>query len=299
VKNIDFSSLPPPSVIESIDFDVILAAMKADLVSRAPEFNALVESDPAMKILEVCAYRETLLRARVNDAARSVLLAHATGTDLDNLAALYNVARKVVTPANESTVPPRPAVMESDTELRRRVLLSLDGLATAGARNAYVFHALSVPGVLDASVSSPPDAGIPPGHVHVHVLSTAHDGVVPADLLSAVSAALNKETVRPLTDIVTVYAGQVRPFAIRASLWLYPGPDAAVVLANANAGAMRYVDDNFRLGRDITLSGLYAALHVPGVQRVELSEPEAGIVNSPAQCSRCDSIDITIAGTAE
>lgn len=44
--------------------------------------------------MEVCAYRELLLRQRINQAAKSNLLAFATGTDLDNLGALYDVERK-------------------------------------------------------------------------------------------------------------------------------------------------------------------------------------------------------------
>ena len=45
------------------------------------------------------AYRELLIRQRVNDAARGVMLATASGTDLDNLAANFNVERLLITPA--------------------------------------------------------------------------------------------------------------------------------------------------------------------------------------------------------
>lgn len=294
---IDFSTLPTPTVVEVLDFENVRAEMLVDLVSRDPAFSALVESDPAIKIIEVCAYRETLLRARINDAARAVLLAHATGADLDNLAALFAVSRKIITPADPTTIPPTPPVLEPDADLRRRVLLSLDGLATAGARNAYIFHALSVAGVRDANVMSAPD--YPPGEVHVFVLGDADSGIPDALTLQRVTAALNAATVRPLTDSVFVAPGEVRPYALAASIYTYPGPDSDVVLANARVGAERYTTDNFRLGRDITLSGLYAALHVPGVQRVELSSPTATIVNTPAQCSRCTGITLAIAGTDE
>ena len=71
---IDLSTLPAPHVVEPIDYQTILSAMIADLQARDPAFTALVESDPAWKIIEVCAYREMLLRQRVNDAARAVIL---------------------------------------------------------------------------------------------------------------------------------------------------------------------------------------------------------------------------------
>lgn len=53
--------------------------MRADLVARAPALlGALaIESDPLNKLLEVCVYREMILRQRVNDAAKGVMIAYA------------------------------------------------------------------------------------------------------------------------------------------------------------------------------------------------------------------------------
>jgi len=75
---IDLSALPAPDIIETLDFEVILAAMLTDLQARDASFSALVESDPAYKILEVAAYRELLLQARINSAAKAVMLPYAT-----------------------------------------------------------------------------------------------------------------------------------------------------------------------------------------------------------------------------
>ena len=84
---VNLSQLPAPNVVESLDFETILAEMIADLQGRDPTFTALVESDPAYKILEVCAYRELLMRQRVNESAKAIMLAYATGADLDQLGA--------------------------------------------------------------------------------------------------------------------------------------------------------------------------------------------------------------------
>jgi len=91
--SIDLSTLPAPVVVEPVSFEAIVTAMITDLVSRDSTFTALVESDPAYKIIEVCAYRETLLRQRANEAARAVMLAYALDSDLDNLGALLGVKR--------------------------------------------------------------------------------------------------------------------------------------------------------------------------------------------------------------
>ncbi|MDX2109211.1 MAG: baseplate J/gp47 family protein [Verrucomicrobiota bacterium] len=125
---IDLSKLPAPSIVEMVDYEVILAEMLSDLRARDPQFDALVESDPAYKILQVAAYREVLLRQRVNDAAKACMLAYATGANLDNLSALYGVER---------------LSGETDTELRLRTQLSLESLSVAGPSGAYKYHALT------------------------------------------------------------------------------------------------------------------------------------------------------------
>ena len=292
---IDLSTLPAPDVVETLDYEVILAAMLADLQARDPAFTALLESDPAYKILEVCAYRETIIRQRVNDAARATMLAYALGADLDQIGALLGVTRLEVEPADLDAVPPVAAVMESDTEFRRRIQLSLEGFSTAGPQGAYVFHALSADGdVLDAGATSPS-----PGNVTVSVLSRTGSGTAGAPLLAAVDAALNAESVRPLTDNVTVQSASIVNFTVTAGLYTYPGPDSSVILAQAIAALDAYIESVHRIGRDVTLSGIYAALHQPGVQRVNLTAPSANLTISTTQASYCTARTITIAGTDE
>jgi phage-related baseplate assembly protein len=294
---IDLSLLPVPGIIETLDFEVILAAMKADLATRAPELAAVLalESEPVVKLLEVCAYREVILRARVNDAVKGVLLATATGSDLDNLAALFGVLRLVISPGDALATPPVAPVLESDSELRRRTQLALEGFSTAGPSGAYVFHALTAAGdVLDASATSPAA-----GQVMVSVLSRTGSGAAGAPLLATVLAALSAEDVRPLCDAVTVQSAAIVNYAITATLFFYAGPDSTVVLAAAQAAAAAYAAAQHRLGRDVTLSGLYAALHQPGVQRVVLAAPTATITISPVQASWCTAITLTNGGVDE
>ena len=82
---VDLSRLPAPSVVEALNYETIYAAMLEQLQLFVPDFDATVESDPAVKILQVAAYRELLLRQRVNDAARQVMVAFATGANLKAL----------------------------------------------------------------------------------------------------------------------------------------------------------------------------------------------------------------------
>ncbi len=294
---IDLSTIAAPDVVEELDFETILAEAKAQLITLAPELEEVLalESEPALKILQVMVSRELLVRARINDAARAVMLATATGADLDNLAALFGVQRLVVTPAAPDSVPPVAVVMETDTRLRLRTQMALDGLSTAGPRGAYKFHALSADGtVLDAGVTSPT-----PGEVVVSILSTDGDGTAPANLIATVEAALTDESVRPLTDHVTVQAASIVEYSITATLYFCTGPDRAVVMAASQAAIETYVAGQRQIGRDITLSGIYAALHQSGVQRVELVAPAANIVISDTEAAYCTSILLTDGGTDE
>jgi len=88
----DLASLPRAAAIETLSFEDVLAQLQAEFQARYPAHNALLASDPALKLLEVAAYREVLLRNRINAAAKAALLAFATGSDLDHLAAFYGVA---------------------------------------------------------------------------------------------------------------------------------------------------------------------------------------------------------------
>lgn len=290
---VDLSQLAPPNVVEALDFESIFASMLADLRARDSSFTALVESDPAYKILEVAAYRELLVRQRVNDAAKAVMVAYATGADLDQIAANYDVARLLITPADETTIPPTAAVYESDDEFRTRIILSLEGYTSAGSRGSYIFHALSASGdCKDVAVES-----LTPGTVNVAVLSRTGTGAAPTQTIADVVEALNAEVVRPLCDTVVVTSASVVNYSITASLTIFPGTGQAEVLAAATAAVQAYADAQHRLGYDITRSGIYAALHQPGVQNVTITAPATDIVNAWNQAPYCTGITVTVGGT--
>jgi phage-related baseplate assembly protein len=262
---LDLSRLPAPTVVEQIDFETIRAAMLADLQARLPGFDTILETDPVVKLIEVAAYRETLLRQQFNDRARAVMTAYATGADLDHLAALVGVQRLVIQEADPFNN--LPQILESDDALRQRIVLAPESFSVAGPELAYVFHARSAHAdVLDASCTSPV-----PGQVIVTVLSRLGDGAASDEVIEAVEAVVNSRPVRPLTDLVTVESVEVVPFTITAMLFTFAGPDATIIVANAIERLNAYLAANRLIGRDITFSALNAALHVEGVQRVQFT----------------------------
>lgn len=294
---IDLSSLPAPTIVESLDYAAILQEMVDDLKARDVAFTAIVESDPAFKVLEVCAYREMLIRQRVNDAARGVMLAYATGNDLDQLGAIFSTTRKVLVPAAPTAIPPRLAVMETDTDFRYRVTLALEGLSTAGPQGSYLYHALKVAGVKHATIVGPPT--VSPGNVLVTVLGLTGNGAPSATVISNVTQALNAESVRPLTDAVTVQAASIQSYTITATIFTFPGPDSEVVMQEARDSAQAFATQNHKVGNDINRSAIFAALHVDGVQKVTLTSPSADITCNHTQAPFCTAIALTYGGLSQ
>ncbi|WP_323667089.1 baseplate assembly protein [Pectobacterium punjabense] len=299
---IDLSQLPAPAVVEELDYEAIYTERKAMLLSLYPEDQRAavartltLESEPLVKLLQENAYRELLWRQRVNEAARAVMVAFAQGDDLDQLGANFSVSRLVITPADDSTLPPTPALMESDSDFRLRIQQSFEGLSVAGSVGAYQYHGRSADGrVADVSVISPS-----PASVTVSVLSREGNGSASPELVAIVATALNGEDVRPVADRVTVQSAAIVPYEIDATLYLYPGPEKEPVRAAAEQKLKAYVSAQHRLGRDIRRSAIYAALHVEGVQRVELTTPAADIVLTDAQASYCSGYRLGVGGADE
>lgn len=326
---IDLSRIPAPNVVEPLNYEIIFNGMRNDLLSLDPSLENVLqlESEPLVKQLQMCAYRELLLRQRVNEAARAVMLAYALDDDLENLGALFGVQRLETNPGDATANPPVPATYESDDDYRVRIQLALDGFSTAGPERAYVYHALSADGrVLDASAEAPQfslaaidavlaaqlpaniiflqvdySAGLEnpmPGDVVITVLSRDGDGTAAPELIQTVDKALSDDDIRPMTDHVHVRGADIINYSVVADLYTYAGPDSDVVLIEAERKLQQYVAEARRLGRSVTLSGIYASLHVAGVQRAVIFHPTADINCTLAQAAHCTNISLNHAGIA-
>jgi phage-related baseplate assembly protein len=286
---IDLSRVPLPDLIEPLSFEVILSEIKAYANLVYPFID--LESDPVVMLMEAFAYRETHLRARINDAGRGAFLATASGADLDNLAALFGVVRLILSPADLSATPVVEAVFESDAALRYRAQLALEGFSTAGPRDAYRFHALSVDArIISLTVTSPA-----PGSVLVLYYAADPDGSQVTDLTDPIFAALSDDNIRPLCDTVIVQPAAIVAYDITAVLDIGTGPDAEIVRQASQDAATAYAASRRLIGEPVPLSGLYAALHQPGVDSVTLSSPAAEVSVTTGQVAIVDTITVTVA----
>lgn len=273
---IDLSRLPPPTILEALSYEVILAEMRADLKIRFPAWTANLESDPANKLLEVCAYRELILRQRANDVVRANLLAFAIGADLDHLAGFYGVGR---------------LDGETDAALRFRIQNRVQGWSNAGGAAQYRYWALSAsPDVQDAAVSSPSA-----GRVRIAVMSRTGNGAPDAGLLDAVKAVVLRDDVRVLTDTVEVVGATIKPVTVAARVWLYPETPEQV-FAETVAAFSTAVTEARGMGWDLTRSWVISRLHAGGVHRVEVDSPVADAACGPDECVALGAVSITLEG---
>ena len=290
---INLSELAVPDALVVPDAAEIFSRWLARLQELDPQFDALVESDPAFKQGEVNAYQLTLAFQRVNDAVRAVFLASARGADLDQIGAAFNVKRQVIRPGDPDAVPPVEVELEDDGAFRERIQLSWAQLNTAGARNAYRFHAKSADtDVLDAEAYGP-ETHSRPGCVDVYVLSRTGDGTAAKSLLDKVNSTLNADEIRPLTDYVTVKSATIANYAITAELEIPDGPDATTVLNNAIEALQAYTMLSHRINTVVPLSAIYAALQQSGVVRVRLISPVADLEAEAGKAPWCTAINVT------
>lgn len=293
---INLSALAVPDAIVVPDAADIFTRWLARLRELDSVFDALVESDPAFKQGEINAYQLALAFQRVNDAVRAVFLASARGADLDQIGAGFNVSRLVINPGDPDAVPPVDPVYEDDDAFRERIQLSWAQLNTAGARNAYRFHAKSADNdVLDADAYGP-ETHNRPGEVDVYVLSRTGNGEASPSLTEKVMSELSADEVRPLTDYVSVKSATIVSYAVTAELDIPDGPDAQTVLEHAISTLTSYTRLSHRINGLVPLSAIYAALQQPGVTRVRLISPVADLEAAAGQAPWCSAINVTRKG---
>lgn len=296
-QDVDLSRLPPPAV-ETLDYEAIFAARIAEFKARweevrtryptLPPFDVeMLETDPVVIVEQADSYHEMLMRGRVNDAVRAVLLATSWGATLDHLGSRVGTVR---------------FDGEADEPFRRRIQIAYEALSTAGPYGAYVWHTLSAyPGIKDAVAYGPEEAFVSPGEAWVSVLSDAGNGTPSLAMLHAVAERLGAweirpsggspinvwdrenataQRARPLTDKVIVAAAQIVPYQIKGTLFIRPGPDRNVVFQEAVSRINAMALDRHRIGSAVPISLILSAAHaVDTTGRSEIEEVE---IETPA-----------------
>lgn len=298
---LDLSRFPAPLAIRGMDFEAItaerLVRLTALLQLAGIDFDVdTLESDPAIILQQADASRELRAYAAINDAVRAGLIAFATDSDLDHLgltAALGlpagqrdSMLRRIIVPATVNA----PAVMESDAEYRRRLLLAPEAYATAGTAGSYIFHALWADArVLNADVWTPA-----PGEVTVAIQSREADGTAPDDLVETVRSHLTRKDIKPLTDVVTVRSVENVGFAVSLDAYILPGPDPLAVEAAIRQSVLKMTASRRTPARDMPRSAIVGAAQLDIVDKVTLVAPSGDIARSYGEVPVMTSLDVRV-----
>lgn len=260
----ELAALPPPELIEELNYETRLALFVTRLVTLMAaadiEYDVdQLEFDPAKILLEVATYVDQNLRQRINEALRSNLLPYAYGADLDLLGNFYDTPRL----ANET-----------DDTYRRRIVVSIRGRSTGGTEPRYRAVALAAdPRVADASVYKIGKSPI----VHVAVFSRDAGGVADQALLNAVSAALNAPAVRMVSDEINVHPAIRQTINVVVDAWLLPEASDTLIATMETALRTAWTRDGV-MGRDLTPSYIGARMMLDGVQDVRVTTPAVAAV---------------------
>ena len=250
-------------------------AVTAEIVAayEAATGKTLYPAQIERLLIDLISYRETLLRAAINDAARQNLVRFARAPMLDYLGELVGVIRL-------------PG--EDDERLRARIIEAPESFSVAGPRLAYRHHAMSADvSIVDVAVTSPE-----PGVVRLYPLTAT--GLPSAEIKALVLAKASAEDVRPLCDSVEVADPVDMPFTVDARLTVLQSFDAEAVRQAALASVTaRCGEIASRLGRDVARSALIAALHVEGVASVTLVAPNADMAVPETAWAHAASITVT------
>lgn len=183
---------------------------------------------------------------------------------------------------------------EADDRLRQRIREAPEAFSNAGSKGAYRFWALSAhTNIVDVAVTSPAA-----GTVNVYPL--LNTGTPPQEILDAVEAVLTDDTVRPLTDQVSVLAPTRWDFALTADVTLYADADAETVQDQVQEKLDTYVAFlKAGLGRDVVTSQIIALINgVAGVYKVQLTSPAADRVIDADEWANCTAVTVNYVGSA-
>lgn len=186
---------------------------------------------------------------------------------------------------------------EEDERYAMRIKLAPASFSVAGPAKAYEYHTLSYStAIIDAKIYGLEDH---PGNVYIHPLLT--NGELPqTEFLEALTAYLNADTIRPLTDKLMVSAPTAVNYQITATWYL--SKDDINRINQVKEQVTKAVEDyrlwqQSKIGADINPDVLIEYVRKAGAKRIVITEPEYKVVQQSevAQCL-ASAVNLTYGG---
>lgn len=162
---------------------------------------------------------------------------------------------------------------ETDEQYRYRIWLAIESYSTCGPHDAYEFWALSAsPDIIQAVVYSAPEIA---GEVWIFPL--LKDGEIPEQpVLDLVKAKCSADTVRPLTDYVSVFAPTVFEYTLDMDYYILE--DNEVLVSTIQNNVAQAVADwilwqRSYVSRDLNCDELAKRCLEAGAKRIVVRSP--------------------------
>lgn len=283
---IDLSRLDAPQAIETISAEALYADYRARFAAawdalriRYPDLpvhdTVLLETEPAAVVGQVFSSSRRNDRQRVNDGLRALLAPLASQSDLAVLVASRNIERLTIVPASSTAA----AIMESDTSLLRRFLLSFDE-PCAGSAGRYLFDAWSAWPQNEDRTLGLWDARVNGWAIHGRrgdsdLVVVGPFGRAPTtEELSAVRASVAHPNRAPEAVAISVLAATRVEYEVRLHLEVPGnGPSPAVVKAEAEARVNKAATDRILIGGEIPAGLLPGVAYGDGIIKVTDLDP--------------------------
>ena len=185
---------------------------------------------------------------------------------------------------------------EDDETFAERIKIAPNGFSVAGPKKAYIYHAKSVnPSIIDVAVITP-SAGV----VDVYILT--EDGVaLTSELISQVQDYLSSDTVRPLTDKVTVKEPVYFDYEIKVEYRINESDraNAATIQTRVSDAVESYrVWQSGKIGRDLDPERLVSLVKDAGAGNIVTLEPAFNdyTVLSENTVARCTGVTVNFLG---
>lgn len=259
------AGLLPAQVIEELDHQAIvdrkvgafgtLWAAQRTVDPTLPPIDTLhLASDPGRKHIELSAYDEMDLRARINDAGRSNLLFYSAGTDIDHLVIFHDVIRMAG---------------EDDDALKSRTVLAVAGRSTGGPKERYEAIARAADVRVQRAYAF--RIGRDPT-VHVAIWARDNGGVADTSLLAKVQAALEAENRGLVNDWIKARTAVFASVDVTLDVWLLP--DAVLSITDRIEAVVKAAwAAEAAMGFDLVAEWVQARAFISGVQRVVMTSP--------------------------
>ena len=162
--------------------------------------------------------------------------------------------------------------LEDDRSLAERTFLAPSGYSTAGPQDAYTFWVRTYNTDIGSVRPTTPE----PGKVTVYILM--QDGTLPgAEVIDGLQDFLAQEEIRPMTDLVTVSAPEVKTFDIALTYYIARSNQASAtaIQEQVTTAVQDFITwQTTEIGRDLNPSELIRRVREAGAKRVELEAPE-------------------------